>query len=313
MFVCQEVWQHQNRIPLTLAITSPAHRPIQTTKDLPAFWAGSWREVAKEMRGRYPKHPWPDDPASASATLRTKKAGGSPRAMTVARIVEADRKATQSGKSRHRPLAAGIRAQSGAAARSADRLERQRRHAHAGPPELQDQGRRHRLCRQAGLRISRRAGCAGQPEDPGLCGQFPLGLSPSPFRQERPHHRLQVAVVAREDIARAGDFEMGQQGLAVPIMQRIAGRVGNDQRTAVGMLRIDRIKVERHLRRRRRRDDQRLAGEARGDRPMHMAGDQADDLLGRADDRLQPLHPLLVGKRAHPFDARCRPADGGAR
>ena len=43
------------RVPLTLAITSPAHRPIQTTKDLPAFWAGSWREVAKEMRGRYPQ------------------------------------------------------------------------------------------------------------------------------------------------------------------------------------------------------------------------------------------------------------------
>ncbi len=67
------------RVPLTLAITSPAHRPIQTTKDLPAFWAGSWREVAKEMRGRYPKHLWPDDPAAATATLRTKKAGGSPR------------------------------------------------------------------------------------------------------------------------------------------------------------------------------------------------------------------------------------------
>jgi ATP-dependent helicase HrpB len=65
------------RVPLTLAITSPAHRPIQTTRDLPAFWSGSWRDVAKEMRGRYPKHPWPDDPAAASATLRTKKAGGS--------------------------------------------------------------------------------------------------------------------------------------------------------------------------------------------------------------------------------------------
>ena len=51
------------RVPLTLAITSPAHRPIQTTRDLPAFWAGSWRDVAKEMRGRYPRHPWPDDPA----------------------------------------------------------------------------------------------------------------------------------------------------------------------------------------------------------------------------------------------------------
>jgi ATP-dependent helicase HrpB len=62
------------RVPLTLAITSPAHRPIQTTKDLPAFWAGSWREVAKEMRGRYPKHPWPDDPAAAAPTLRTKRA-----------------------------------------------------------------------------------------------------------------------------------------------------------------------------------------------------------------------------------------------
>jgi ATP-dependent helicase HrpB len=67
------------RVPLTLAITSPAHRPIQTTKDLPAFWRGSWREVAKEMRGRYPKHPWPDDPTVAAATLRTKKAGGNPR------------------------------------------------------------------------------------------------------------------------------------------------------------------------------------------------------------------------------------------
>ncbi|MCL6740982.1 ATP-dependent helicase HrpB [Sphingomonas sp. RB56-2] len=63
------------RVPLTLAITSPAHRPIQTTKDLPAFWAGSWRDVAKEMRGRYPKHPWPEDPANASPTLRTKRAG----------------------------------------------------------------------------------------------------------------------------------------------------------------------------------------------------------------------------------------------
>jgi ATP-dependent helicase HrpB len=64
-------------VPLTLAITSPAHRPIQTTKDLPAFWSGSWRDVAKEMRGRYPRHPWPDDAAAAPATLRTKKAGAS--------------------------------------------------------------------------------------------------------------------------------------------------------------------------------------------------------------------------------------------
>jgi ATP-dependent helicase HrpB len=62
------------KVSLILAITSPAGRPIQTTRDLPGFWSGSWRDVAKDMRGRYPKHPWPDDPASAVPTLRTKRA-----------------------------------------------------------------------------------------------------------------------------------------------------------------------------------------------------------------------------------------------
>lgn len=62
------------RVPLILAITSPAGRPIQTTKDLPGFWRGTWVEVARTMRGRYPRHPWPDDPASALPTLKTKRA-----------------------------------------------------------------------------------------------------------------------------------------------------------------------------------------------------------------------------------------------
>jgi len=61
--------------PLTLALLSPAHRPIQTTKDLPGFWKGSWAEVRKDMRGRYPKHVWPEDPASAAPVTRAKPRG----------------------------------------------------------------------------------------------------------------------------------------------------------------------------------------------------------------------------------------------
>ena len=66
-------------VPLVLALTSPAGRPIQTTRDLPGFWRGSWAAVAKEMRGRYPKHPWPDDPAAADPTLKTKRASARSR------------------------------------------------------------------------------------------------------------------------------------------------------------------------------------------------------------------------------------------
>jgi ATP-dependent helicase HrpB len=63
------------RLPLLLELTSPAHRPIQTTRDLPGFWAGSWKDVRADMRGRYPRHPWPEDPAAAAPTTRTKPRG----------------------------------------------------------------------------------------------------------------------------------------------------------------------------------------------------------------------------------------------
>ena len=63
-----------NRLPLVLSLTSPAGRPIQTTRNLPEFWRGSWGDVAKEMRGRYPKHNWPDAPWESVASLKTKKA-----------------------------------------------------------------------------------------------------------------------------------------------------------------------------------------------------------------------------------------------
>ena len=63
------------RLPLLLELVSPAQRPIQTTRDLPGFWAGSWRDVRADMRGRYPKHPWPEDPAEAMPTTRAKPRG----------------------------------------------------------------------------------------------------------------------------------------------------------------------------------------------------------------------------------------------
>ena len=59
-------------VPLTLELLSPAHRPIQTTRDLPGFWRGSWADVRADMRGRYPKHAWPENPLDAQATSRAK-------------------------------------------------------------------------------------------------------------------------------------------------------------------------------------------------------------------------------------------------
>ena len=61
------------KTPLRVTLLSPAGRPVQTTMDIPGFWASSYDDVRKDMRGRYPKHPWPDDPTQADPTLRAKR------------------------------------------------------------------------------------------------------------------------------------------------------------------------------------------------------------------------------------------------
>ncbi len=62
--------------PLKITLLSPAQRPIQITRDLPGFWAGSYADVRKDMRAQYPKHPWPEDPTQADPTLRAKRRPG---------------------------------------------------------------------------------------------------------------------------------------------------------------------------------------------------------------------------------------------
>jgi ATP-dependent helicase HrpB len=63
------------RVPLLIELLSPAHRPVQLTRDLPGFWRGSYADVKAEMKGRYPRHPWPDNPLHAPATRRAKPRG----------------------------------------------------------------------------------------------------------------------------------------------------------------------------------------------------------------------------------------------
>jgi ATP-dependent helicase HrpB len=60
------------RLALKVTLLSPAGRPVQVTDDLPGFWASSYGDVRKDMRARYPKHPWPEDPSVADPTLRAK-------------------------------------------------------------------------------------------------------------------------------------------------------------------------------------------------------------------------------------------------
>jgi ATP-dependent helicase HrpB len=77
MFGCEETPTIAGgRVRLLVHLLSPAQRPLQVTQDLAGFWRSSYQEVKREMKGRYPKHPWPDDPLEAPATRHTKRRAG---------------------------------------------------------------------------------------------------------------------------------------------------------------------------------------------------------------------------------------------
>jgi ATP-dependent helicase HrpB len=74
MFGCEETpTVAGGRVALLVHLLSPARRPLQVTRDLASFWRNGYQEVKREMKGRYPKHPWPDDPLQATATAYTKR------------------------------------------------------------------------------------------------------------------------------------------------------------------------------------------------------------------------------------------------
>ena len=74
MFGCKDTPRLvDGKVPVLLHLLSPARRPIQTTKDLASFWKSAYHEVKKELRGRYPKHSWPNDPLTALPTAKTKR------------------------------------------------------------------------------------------------------------------------------------------------------------------------------------------------------------------------------------------------
>lgn len=77
LFGCKETPRiADGKVPVMLHLLSPSKRPVQVTKDLSSFWATAYREVRKELRGRYPKHPWPEDPLTALPTAKTKRRSG---------------------------------------------------------------------------------------------------------------------------------------------------------------------------------------------------------------------------------------------